>query len=560
MIELGCCSAKKLTVPESAAENKLHCPACGRVLQIVCGESLAEWAGAGDFDAALVAEPGSTLAVGRYVLGGGAEIVIGKASDCNIVLPGKQVSRHHCKLVRVDFGPSRWTVVDLNSTNGVLINGHRVTQRELADGDALEIGEFRFRYLLDGGVGEGSIGAFAALSPSGGTHPRSPVFQGPARGAANGMATAGMVLGILMCVPLCSLLAIIFSSIGLIRSRRPGVRGQGQAIAGLVLGIVGIPLSCSILIPAFSRAREQANRVKCAANMKQIGAALLAYENANQNAFPPSLDVLAQAEGLSPQTLSCPSAPSGESENYVLIAPGRLYGNPVMLYEPMSNHHEGINVLYSDGRVEFLPNPAAQQFVDTLPDINTPRFQGSPSQPRIGQTRVPGGAGIAHFSDENANTLPTGAIETAMVGGHGGSPYLRTDRERRIVTGFIIGIGSWSGHLTIGRCEPLWTTPTEAVPSGCELCMAKDGYAVGGVVVKSLDGADGIQVIFMKLTGDGVDAADSYTSAWYGALQPGKQTQLAGHGERVIGTFGRQGMNMDAIGLVVEPRPTAPEK
>lgn len=75
---------------------------------------------------------------------------------------------------------------------------------------------------------------------------------------ANGMATAGMILGIAV-IPLILLanltlvagvlvwiaspLAIVFSSLGLRRANaRAGTPGKGQAIAGLVLGILGAVL------------------------------------------------------------------------------------------------------------------------------------------------------------------------------------------------------------------------------------------------------------------------------------------------------------------------------
>jgi hypothetical protein len=57
----------------------------------------------------------------------------------------------------------------------------------------------------------------------------------------------------------------------------------------------------------------------------------------------------------------------------------------------------------------------------------------------------------------------------------------------------------------------------------------------------------------MKLTDGGINTNDSYLSPWFGDADGADQVQLAGHGELVIGTFGRQGLNMDAIGLVVEP-------
>jgi hypothetical protein len=141
-----------------------------------------------------------------------------------------------------------------------------------------------------------------------------------------------------------------------------------------------------------------------------------------------------------------------------------------------------------------------------------------------------------------------------MVGGNGGSPYLRVDPARRIVIGFDIHIGQWMGHETIGHCDPIYDPLSDPLSNDGTLCLAKDGYAVAGIIVNKREGADGLQIIFAKSTPSGIDTADTYTSDWFGYTVVSNRTQLAGHGERIIGTFGRQGMNNDAIGLVIDSR------
>ena len=54
------------------------------------------------------------------------------------------MSRYHA-LVMV--GPRYTVIEDLNSTNGVLVNGRRVKQITLNDGDTLTIGDTYFRCL-----------------------------------------------------------------------------------------------------------------------------------------------------------------------------------------------------------------------------------------------------------------------------------------------------------------------------------------------------------------------------------------------------------------------------
>lgn len=72
----------------------------------------------------------------------------------------------------------------------------------------------------------------------------------PYNGERNGLAIAGFVCGILSLIflPFMSVLAIIFSAIGLSRSNRYGAPHRGLAIAGLVMGIVSIVVSTLIFV------------------------------------------------------------------------------------------------------------------------------------------------------------------------------------------------------------------------------------------------------------------------------------------------------------------------
>lgn len=63
--------------------------------------------------------------------------IIGRGSDCNIVLPERQVSRHHVKITQ-DNG--NYLLHDLKSKNGTHLNGVQVTGvAALSDGDEIQI-------------------------------------------------------------------------------------------------------------------------------------------------------------------------------------------------------------------------------------------------------------------------------------------------------------------------------------------------------------------------------------------------------------------------------------
>ena len=65
------------------------------------------------------------------------EFIIGRGNDCNIVLPERQVSRHH---VRITQENSRYILHDLNSKNGTHLNGVQVQEKaRLQDGDEIQI-------------------------------------------------------------------------------------------------------------------------------------------------------------------------------------------------------------------------------------------------------------------------------------------------------------------------------------------------------------------------------------------------------------------------------------
>jgi adenylate cyclase len=69
------------------------------------------------------------------------ELLIGRRESCDIVLRFANVSAHHCEL-RVRDG--YFYVRDLQSRNGIKVNGLRVTEKRLDPGDELAVAKHRY--------------------------------------------------------------------------------------------------------------------------------------------------------------------------------------------------------------------------------------------------------------------------------------------------------------------------------------------------------------------------------------------------------------------------------
>lgn len=75
----------------------------------------------------------------------GRRTTIGRTPDNDIRLDANFVSRHHAVVLA---GPRHTVIEDLNSTNGVLVNGRRVTRTVLNEGDTVSIGPCEFRFQV----------------------------------------------------------------------------------------------------------------------------------------------------------------------------------------------------------------------------------------------------------------------------------------------------------------------------------------------------------------------------------------------------------------------------
>src|SRR6059058_5228096 len=73
-------------------------------------------------------------------------LLLGRHPECDVQIDSRKISRRHCCIAQVD---DYLVVRDLDSTNGVRINGVRVTEGRLKPGDELTVGNHRYRVTWD---------------------------------------------------------------------------------------------------------------------------------------------------------------------------------------------------------------------------------------------------------------------------------------------------------------------------------------------------------------------------------------------------------------------------
>ena len=90
-----------------------------------------------------------------FELRGADSFLIGRSGRAHLVLDpnaDRFISRAHCL---IDVRPPRCLVTDLDSTNGTFVNGERVHQAELSDGDEVRVGRTRIRVSIDAATVDG---------------------------------------------------------------------------------------------------------------------------------------------------------------------------------------------------------------------------------------------------------------------------------------------------------------------------------------------------------------------------------------------------------------------
>ncbi|MBA3452596.1 MAG: GGDEF domain-containing protein [Deltaproteobacteria bacterium] len=98
----------------------------------------------GTTDAVLVSIYPSGSTMGRRFALTKPEHSVGRHEDNDIALEGEGLSRRHARIYRDDLG---WWIEDMQSTNGTHVNDHKITRKQLEDGDLVRCGVAICKFL-----------------------------------------------------------------------------------------------------------------------------------------------------------------------------------------------------------------------------------------------------------------------------------------------------------------------------------------------------------------------------------------------------------------------------
>ena len=167
-----------------------------------------------------------------------------------------------------------------------------------------------------------------------------------------------------------------------------------RIVVALLLPVALVIGAYKLLLPSHTFCGESAWRIRCASNLKQIGMALQIYASEHSGQYPASFEELLPTADITTEVFVCPlstdtRAPTTRETLQVFGEPGHnsyvyagagltsatITPSHVLAYENLSNHGgDGMNVVYGDGSVEWVPKKQAAAVVAELQaGFNPPR-------------------------------------------------------------------------------------------------------------------------------------------------------------------------------------------
>jgi S1-C subfamily serine protease len=139
------------------------------------------------------------------------------------------------------------------------------------------------------------------------------------------------------------------------------------------------------------------------------------------------------------------------------------------------------------------------------------------------------------------------ANQSMLLGNRGLAHYEDVAPGDNLLVGLDVGVVEAGGNEFIHAVCPIYRSGQKPTLFGRQYgtdfkrvvrLLAKPGYAVGAMTVKTGMNVDGLSLSFMRIDGARLVPEDNYESEWVGDNRPGGQTKLSGEGHPVLGIIG----------------------
>lgn len=233
--------------------------------------------------------------------------------------------------------------------------------------------------------------------------PQTNRFRLPLDSAAKKSLISGLLF---WATPIPAVIAVVTGIVGIDRTNRGGVRGRWQARIGLGLGLLGIFFWLALPFVVM-RVRAIAREIDVQLDLRQLGQAILLYQNDNHGAIPETLEALLKnapgeqletilantslgdtpAVGATPQEVIA-NFQSGKHTSFVYLKPDPYHTQvyspsmpdyPIAFVAYSSFGSTVVSMLYYDGHVETHGRQEGFQIIQRrLDDIAQARATTQP--------------------------------------------------------------------------------------------------------------------------------------------------------------------------------------
>ncbi len=162
------------------------------------------------------------------------QMIVGRTDENDLVINHRSISRNHAKLVR-EPDTGRYTISDLQSSNGVRVNGQDYGKVELRRGDVIDLGHVRLRFVEPGEDFLFSRDAVITDVPDVG-------------------GKKGLLVAILLAVLVLGGVAVFFITRN--KDTDTVTKGTGSGSSGQNDVVIDAPLQTALVVPDAARVQE----------------------------------------------------------------------------------------------------------------------------------------------------------------------------------------------------------------------------------------------------------------------------------------------------------------